>query len=266
MSSITDHALPHHALTLATGELQALPVFRSGSRALLIFIVLSVLAHATALIEFGGDWLNPHNERALSSPLEIILQTAPAEQPPTTEIAEPKPDVSPPPPAPEPPPPEPEVVHTQQAAAPTPARVVQTTPVPPIMETRADEDELTETEPQAQSTAQPQSAPTPAAADAAFLESVRQQYLQQIAALLEQHKFYPRSARRRHIEGEVEVSFELLANGDIRGLRIRDGHRSLQQAVRASVESALPFPPLPQSMHSIDHLPIHYVMRFALED
>ena len=264
MSSIPDHALPHHALTLATEELATLPVFRSGSRALLIFIVLSVLAHASALVEFGSDWLNPHNERALNSPLEIILQTPPAEQPPTTEPSEPKPEVSPPPPAPKPPAPKPEVIHTRQTAAPTPVQVTQTPP-PPVMETHADED--TSAEEETRPAARPESAPTPAATDAAFLASVRQQYLQQIATLLEQHKYYPRSARRRHIEGEVEVSFELLANGGIHGLQVRDGHSSLQQAARASVESALPFPPLPDALHSsIERLPIHYVMRFALED
>ena len=72
MSSIPDHALPHHALTLATEELATLPVFRSGSRALLIFIVLSVLAHASALVEFGSDWLHPHTQLALNSQLEVI--------------------------------------------------------------------------------------------------------------------------------------------------------------------------------------------------
>jgi protein TonB len=101
-------------------------------------------------------------------------------------------------------------------------------------------------------------------AQKALLTSLKQQYLQTIAAHLEKHKYYPRSARRRHIEGKVRVSFELLENGDIINLQISSGHPTLQKATRKSINNALPLPPIPEQLASLDTIDIEYAMQFSL--
>lgn len=61
---------------------------------------------------------------------------------------------------------------------------------------------------------------------------------------LEQFKFYPMSARRRGIVGEVEVAFELNARGQANMLKIltASGYRVLDEAALEAVRRAVPFP------------------------
>jgi protein TonB len=87
-----------------------------------------------------------------------------------------------------------------------------------------------------------------------------------VAAHLEQHKFYPRAARRRHIEGAVQVSFELLEDGNISNLQILSGHSSLQKATEESIYQALPLPARPQTLLALQSIKIEYAMRFSLRD
>ncbi|WJW75355.1 TonB family protein [Thiohalobacter sp. IOR34] len=87
-------------------------------------------------------------------------------------------------------------------------------------------------------------------------------YLARLLAHIERHKFYPRAARRRALEGEVEVSFELLADGRVRDLQLTGGARLLRNAARQAVQEALPLPRPPAAMR----LPrrVEYRMRFEL--
>ncbi len=61
---------------------------------------------------------------------------------------------------------------------------------------------------------------------------------------LEQFKYYPASARRRGITGEVEVAFELGASGRANMLKIltASGYRVLDDAALDAVRRAVPFP------------------------
>ena len=61
---------------------------------------------------------------------------------------------------------------------------------------------------------------------------------------LERFKFYPMSARRRGIVGEVEVAFELSARGQANMLKIltASGYRVLDDAALEAVRRAVPFP------------------------
>ncbi|MCW9013656.1 MAG: energy transducer TonB [Gammaproteobacteria bacterium] len=111
-----------------------------------------------------------------------------------------------------------------------------------------------------------QSMPNNAPVDPALLVSKKRQYLETIAAHLDKHKFYPRSARRRHIEGDVKVSFDLLENGDILNLKIFSGHSTLQKATSESINNALPMPPRPESLLALNTMNIEYSMQFSLKD
>jgi len=61
---------------------------------------------------------------------------------------------------------------------------------------------------------------------------------------LEQFKYYPTSARRRGIVGEVEVAFKLSARGQASMLKVltASGYRVLDDAALDAVRRAAPFP------------------------
>ncbi len=72
----------------------------------------------------------------------------------------------------------------------------------------------------------------------------REQRLLRLRRYLEHFKYYPASARRRGIEGEVEVAFDLDARGMANRLRLlsRSGYRILDRAALETVRRASPFP------------------------
>lgn len=67
-------------------------------------------------------------------------------------------------------------------------------------------------------------------------------YLRTLFAHIEAHKFYPPSARRRQLEGQVRVAFTIDASGGISDLQVAEGHPQLEEAARQTVRSALPLP------------------------
>jgi len=76
----------------------------------------------------------------------------------------------------------------------------------------------------------------------------RDAYIKRLLAHIEAYKFYPSAARRRAIEGRLEVSFLLQKNGKYAQLSIQGSRGVLQRAVRQAIEDALPFPEPPPSM------------------
>jgi len=97
----------------------------------------------------------------------------------------------------------------------------------------------------------------------AQLKQLKQQYLSRILSMIQSHKHYPYSARRRHIEGDVQVSFMIGRQGQISDLHITGGSSALRSSTRLAIEDSLPFPVpsaiLPQSMHS------QFVMQYRLK-
>lgn len=61
---------------------------------------------------------------------------------------------------------------------------------------------------------------------------------------LERFKFYPESARRRGIGGDVGVGFRLTAGGHVAQVRVTasSGYALLDKAAEAIVARAVPFP------------------------
>ncbi|MCW8928152.1 MAG: energy transducer TonB, partial [Gammaproteobacteria bacterium] len=117
----------------------------------------------------------------------------------------------------------------------------------------------------------PPPTPPPAAAteavagtveDPALIEQAKQEYLRRLLAHIEEHKHYPRAARRRGIEGEVEVVFSLQHGGGVSGLKVDGAHQVLLSAASDAVEAAQPLPAPPDSLE----LPwqVLFTMRFTL--
>ncbi len=76
----------------------------------------------------------------------------------------------------------------------------------------------------------------------------RRRYLALLLQCIEAHKYYPRVARRRGIEGFVDVSFLLGPEGAIDSLVIEGGNGILERAARRAVQSAMPLPPPPSGL------------------
>lgn len=92
---------------------------------------------------------------------------------------------------------------------------------------------------------------------------VRDHYLAQVLAHIESHKYYPPSARRRGVEGSVEVRFMLDAYGGITRLDVTGRSALLEEAARTAIQNAMPLPPAP----STDGFPllVSYQMLFKLQ-
>lgn len=92
--------------------------------------------------------------------------------------------------------------------------------------------------------------------------SVRQRYFSTLLTHIEGHKYYPRSARHRGIEGSIHVSFRLMANGNITGLIASGGPLILRRAAKSSVTDALPLPLCPPEITC--PMQVSYAMQFKL--
>ena len=51
--------------------------------------------------------------------------------------------------------------------------------------------------------------------------------ISEIMSLLREYLYYPRMARKRHIEGKVVVEFELLVDGSIENIKVIEAHRDI---------------------------------------
>ena len=97
-----------------------------------------------------------------------------------------------------------------------------------------------------------------------MIEMESKRYFSELLAHIEKHKWYPKAARRRGIEGDVQVSFTLLPDGTIDGLQVTNNKEILTDAVRDAVNEALPMPTPPSSIHC--PMPCEFNMRFSLNE
>ncbi|OIO73303.1 MAG: hypothetical protein AUJ57_04700 [Zetaproteobacteria bacterium CG1_02_53_45] len=111
--------------------------------------------------------------------------------------------------------------------------------------------------------AQPAAAATAPQIDQGLIIKETERYLAEVMAHIEQHKWYPKAARRRGIEGEVHVSFKLLPDGSAHQLVVENGPSLLVTAARAAVERAIPMP-IPPAMIDCP-LECEFRMRFNLK-
>jgi len=91
---------------------------------------------------------------------------------------------------------------------------------------------------------------------------VKQRYLSRILTIIEGNKYYPLTARRRGIEGNIHVSFMLLEDGYINGLDASGGPLLLRRAAKKAVTKSLPLPTTPNKIEYPMH--VSYAMQFQL--
>ncbi len=85
-------------------------------------------------------------------------------------------------------------------------------------------------------------------AESVLAESQKIDYYSLLQAHIESRKYYPRRARKLGIEGDVEVSFVLLQNGEASNITSTGGHRLLNQAAIKSITQAMPLPAPPAAL------------------
>ncbi len=78
--------------------------------------------------------------------------------------------------------------------------------------------------------------------DPELLSQTRQTYQALLLRHIEVHKIYPKAARRRKIEGKIQISFTLFADGSIKHLQINGKRSMLKKASRQAIDGALPMP------------------------
>lgn len=91
---------------------------------------------------------------------------------------------------------------------------------------------------------------------------VKQRYLSRLLTLIEGNKYYPSTARRRGIEGNIYVSFMLEEDGYVNGLDANGGPALLRRAAKKAVTKSLPLPTKPGEIEYPMH--VSYAMQFNL--
>jgi len=86
-------------------------------------------------------------------------------------------------------------------------------------------------------------------------------HISEIMVLLRKNLYYPRMARKRHIQGKVMVRFELLPNGEIRNITIEEAKREIlgNAAVTTIERLEGKFPPPSETLTL--HVPIMYQLK-----
>ena len=206
-------------------------------------ILFSIGLHIVFMIRFNGLESQQLTNEPISHSVDIVLTKYIPENAPQLEQTQPV------------------KRKTTEKPKPVEPKIISPADTQPITEEQVIEEDQTK-KPIEETMAQnpPNNTPT----DSALLNSEKAKYLKTIAAHLNKHKFYPRSARRRHIEGDVKVSFDLLQDGNILNLKIMTGHSALQKATSESINSSLPMPSRPESLLTLNTMTIEYSMQFKL--
>jgi len=90
--------------------------------------------------------------------------------------------------------------------------------------------------------------PIPSKADQRLIEQTRKTYQALLMRHIEVHKHYPRVARKRKVEGKIQVSFTLFADGSIKNLMINGKRSILKKATKNAINNALPMPQPPKQL------------------
>ncbi len=224
--------------------------------------VLSVLLHGSLLISagsrLGAEAPAVKQRQAVTRVSFSSVASPPPEAPPKAVERPPEPE----PPKPEPPPkpkpkpkpkPEPKPVPKP---APEPRPVPSPPPAPAVTEP-------TPPQPTVAQAADSVPMPTGQAVDEpALIEQAKNEYLARLIAHIEAQKHYPRAARRRGIEGSVDVAFKLGPGGRMEQLQVNGGQALLQGAAEEAVRAAQPLPEPPSTMAL--PLEVQFVIAFSL--
>ncbi len=151
----------------------------------------------------------------------------------------------------------PETLNIPEPKAPTPPKEnVAHASKKPALQKRALKREQTK----------PQTASTPTVTLAPRQGIAPYNYRHSVVRHIEQHKYYPATARRRNLEGVVTISFSITETGAITQSRIikTSGQHLLDNAALVTLKNANPLPPPPTQWPAGKRhfeLPLHYQLK-----
>jgi protein TonB len=220
-------------------------------------IALSLLLHLLLFVDSGSvagadKPIAPSTTRVSFRSVAAPL-TSPQDEPQEEKLTKPEEEVieaPAPPPKPKPKKEAKRIEKVRQVEPPKPTR--QPEPVtPPVPSTEIAQKQAVQTEAAAGSIDDP-----------ALRQKAKHEYLRHLMSHIESHKFYPRAARRRGLQAVVRISFELLADGQIKNLRVTEGHKLLRSAAEEAMARALPMPRPPDELET--PLAINFSMAYQL--
>jgi len=76
-----------------------------------------------------------------------------------------------------------------------------------------------------------------------LIQAQKQQYYQLIRELINQNKIYPKSARRRGVQGSVKVKFSISKYGDLLSINVLNGKKIFYKSVKKAINNTFPVLP-----------------------
>jgi protein TonB len=91
-------------------------------------------------------------------------------------------------------------------------------------------------------------------------------YLAELQRAIARHRFYPRKARKRRLEGKVTVSFVIYKDGKLKGITVANGssHELLDKAALDTLHKLRRFKPIPDAIGREQwklRVPINFALR-----
>jgi periplasmic protein TonB len=143
--------------------------------------------------------------------------------------------------------------------------IIPMKPVVSTVQTVATPIPLSSTPPVVQHTVQTISTPIVTASKPKIdVASEKQAFFNTLRANIQNQLRYPTAARRRGMEGEIEVRFTLLSNGEINGISIRRGEGIFHNAAIAAVNAASGIS-IPKTLSDTMPLEIDLTLEFKLK-
>jgi len=229
-------------------------------------VVISVALHALFFFQFGGTVSIAPSQQQASQPRVTRIHLIASPKAPGVAIADP--DSAKPEPAP--PTPKPVLRAVQREHAKPKSKSLKSRQVDKLRRV-ANTAHIQHVEKKSASIAQPTipraavaSAPVKqTSVDEGLVARERLKYMAKVMAHIERHKYYPPTARRRGIQGNVHIRFLLLADGSTQQLMVEGVSSVLQKAAKKAVIKAIPMPKPPTGIHCPMHC--EFAMRYALK-
>ena len=206
-------------------------------------MLFSVLLHAVVMINWGGR-MGVHDAVLENTTASHILNIELVMQQPSLE----KPVESPP---------EPEPVPVPEEKIIEKVKSVET----PVKQSVEEVQKIVEQQPE--QLMEPQVQGEQLQVENQLQIRQKEQYLQTLMKHIDAHKFYPSAARRRGIEGEVTVSFEITADKIACNIEAHGSTSVLERAAIQAVHDASPFPEPPANI--LFSSPVVISMVYALK-
>ncbi|PNV82167.1 MAG: hypothetical protein C0627_11355 [Sulfurimonas sp.] len=73
-----------------------------------------------------------------------------------------------------------------------------------------------------------------------MMTAKRELFIAELIKRINSNKSYPRSARRRAIEGNIKVEFTITADGGVRDIKIISGHDIFKKSAIEAIENSFP--------------------------